>query len=91
MLNLEEVAREVNDSGIFDEAWYTSTYQDVAIVGLPPLYHFVQFGLMLKRDPGPDFDTQYYLENNADVAAAGADPVIHYIRHGKAEGRRARI
>jgi hypothetical protein len=87
MSDLEQLAQEIGDSGLFDETWYMRTYPDVAMVGLPPLQHFVRFGLMLKRDPGPHFDTAHYLEANADVAEAGIDPVLHFIRHGREEGR----
>lgn len=85
----EQIATEIAKSGLFDEAWYTRTYQDVAEVGLPPLEHFVRFGMLLRRDPGPGFDMHLYLETNGDVAEAGIDALIHYIRFGKAEGRAA--
>ena len=52
-----------------------------------PIQHFVRFGLLLQRDPGPKFDTRHYVEVNPDVVAAGMDPLLHYIRHGEAEGR----
>lgn len=85
----EQIATEIAKSGLFDEAWYTRTYQDVVDVGLPPLEHFVRFGMMLRRDPGPNFDTHLYLESNGDVAEAGIDALVHYIRFGRAEGRAA--
>lgn len=88
MSGLEELAKEIMDSGLFDEAWYLSKYQDAGLVGLSPIQHFVRFGLMLKRDPGPSFATRLYMENYRDVEEAGMDPVLHYIRFGKAEGRR---
>lgn len=87
MSDLEQLTTEISESGLFDEAWYVGAYPDTTIVGLPPLEHFVRFGLMLKRDPGPSFDTRYYLENNPDVAASDIEPLLHYIRYGKAEGR----
>jgi len=88
MSGQEELAKEVMESGLFDEAWYLSKYQDAGLVGLSPIQHFVRFGLMLKRDPGPGFEARRYLETYPDVAEAGLDPFLHYIRFGKAEGRR---
>ncbi|MFD2429104.1 hypothetical protein ACFSUK_15105 [Sphingobium scionense] len=85
----ERLAEEIAESGLFDEAWYVSVYGDSALVGLSPLEHFVRFGLMLRRDPGPAFDTRFYLEENGDIGEADIDPLLHYIRFGQAEGRAA--
>lgn len=87
MSDLEQLTKEISESGLFDEAWYVGAYPDTAIVGLPPLEHFVRFGLMLKRDPGPGFDTRYYIDTNADVAGSDMEPFLHYIRFGRDEGR----
>jgi glycosyltransferase involved in cell wall biosynthesis len=91
MSDLAQLAQEISDSGLFDEIWYLDRYRDVGPVSLPALAHFVRFGLMLERDPGPGFDTHYYRESNADVAEAaltGMHPLVHYIRFGRPEGRR---
>lgn len=86
---VEQLTREIIESGLFDAGWYAEKYRDVALVGMDALEHFVHFGLMLKRDPGPKFDTHHYLNANGDVAQAGLVPFLHYIRFGKAEGRDA--
>ena len=85
----EQLAQEIAESGLFDAAWYADRYSDVAFVDMEPLEHFVRFGLMLKRNPGPDFDAHRYLDMNGDVAVAGLSPLLHYIRFGRAEGREA--
>ncbi len=88
MSNADELAREIQESALFDEDWYVSQYPDVGMVGLPPLVHFIRFGLMLGRNPGPEFDADYYLDANPDVVAANMDAFLHFMRHGKIEGRR---
>ena len=88
MINkFSRLADEVISSGLFDSEWYATRFDDVALVSLDPVEHFVRFGLLLNRDPGPEFDTQYYSEANPDVVAAGIAPLLHFIRHGEREGR----
>ena len=87
MLTFDDLAREVEQSGLFDADWYVKTFPDARLVDVTPIQHFVRFGLLLQRDPGPRFDTRHYVEVNPDVVAAGMDPLLHYIRHGEAEGR----
>lgn len=87
MLNFEELAKEIEQSGLFDQGWYGKAFPDAAMMGMDPLQHFVRFGLLLDRDPGPLFDTAHYKDTYPDVVAAGMQPLVHYLRHGKAEGR----
>jgi GT2 family glycosyltransferase/glycosyltransferase involved in cell wall biosynthesis len=77
----------IQQSALFDPAWYLARYPDVAAAGLDPLQHFLRYGMALGRDPGPGFDTRYYLASFPDVARAGVPPFIHYLQHGVAEGR----
>ena len=76
-------------SPLFDAAWYLSQYPDVAGSGLDPVLHYVQFGWLEGRNPGPSFSTKLYLKANKDVAAQGINPLVHYIEHGQIEGRKA--
>ncbi|PHQ64557.1 MAG: hypothetical protein COC10_00265 [Sphingobium sp.] len=87
MLKYDDLAREVEQSGLFDADWYVENFRDAKLLDLTPLQHFVRFGLLLDRDPGPRFDTRHYMETNPDVVAAGMASLIHYIRFGEGEGR----
>jgi len=78
----------VRTASAFDEEWYLWRYPDVAKTGLDPAEHFLRYGALMGRDPGPDFSTSAYLSANPDVAAAGLNPLLHYVKHGQAEGRR---
>lgn len=73
--------------GLFDAQWYRSRYPDVAGSALAPWEHFLNYGAVLGRAPGPGFDPGEYLEANDDVARAGHDPLLHYLRRGHDEGR----
>lgn len=79
----------LNKSGLFDQEWYLSTYQDVAAADVNPTEHYVRFGAAEGRNPSPKFETAYYLQSNPDVAAAGVNPLLHYIQFGISEGRQA--
>jgi hypothetical protein len=86
----ERIRRQVDvldKSGLFDEAWYLSTYPDVASAGANPTEHYLRFGAAEGRNPSPAFDTVYYLQSNPDVAVAGVNPLLHYIEFGISEGR----
>ncbi|NDA98004.1 MAG: hypothetical protein EBY31_02205 [Flavobacteriia bacterium] len=52
MRTLAENERKlITDSGLFDAAWYASTYPDVAATGLEPLEHFLRIGICWGRKP----------------------------------------
>ncbi len=74
----------------FDESWYLRQYPDVASSGTDPVAHYLAFGALEERDPGPSFSTRAYLEENRDVAASRLNPLVHFLRHGIQEGRTPR-
>lgn len=43
----------------FDADWYMSQYPDVALSGLKPERHFLRYGHIMGRDPGPNFSTSF--------------------------------
>ncbi len=81
--------KELLESGLFDAQWYQDTHQDVRILGMDPLQHYLWLGAHLNRSPGPRFDCEKYLRNYTDVAEKNYHPLLHYIRYGKYEGRQA--
>ena len=46
-------------SGLFDPVWYAERYPDVALTGMKPLTHFLTAGILMGRDPGPDFSETF--------------------------------
>jgi hypothetical protein len=72
---------------LFDEAWYQSSYPDVAAAGISGLLHYVNHGWSEGRNPHPLFDEAWYQSSYPDVAAAGIPGLLHYVNHGWSEGR----
>jgi predicted nuclease with TOPRIM domain len=79
----------ISQSGLFDAAWYSSTYPDVVQSGIDPVEHYLRHGAREGRNPSPRFHTQNYLRRYPDVAKATPplNPLLHYVLHGKKEGR----
>lgn len=81
--------KEVLDSGLFDPNWYLARNEDVKLLGMDPLEHYLWLGLRLRRSPGPQFDCDQYLRTYEDVARQSYNPLLHYLRYGRNEGRQA--
>ena len=79
--------RLLDQSGLFDAAWYLEAYADVRESGVDPLRHYLESGWREGRDPGPNFSSAAYLKGNSDVAALGVNPLLHFVEYGHAEGR----
>ena len=78
--DLEADADVLRASGMFDPEWYARTYPDVRILGLDPAEHYLKYGVVMRRDPGPEFSTRFYLETHRDRVDDGRSPVIEAIR-----------
>lgn len=73
----ENISRElVRRADLFDPAWYRARYADVDMLNADPLQHFMNWGGLLERSPGPHFDTRFYLSRYGDVGAE--NPLRHY-------------
>lgn len=87
-MTFDEEINLLKGSGFVDAAWYLERYRDVAALGMDAAAHYLKYGAMMGRDPGPDFNTGFYLETYADVAQNKLNPLLHYVQHGQAEGRK---
>lgn len=87
---LSDAAAQIEDCALFNAEWYLRTNSDVASKNLDPVQHYLEFGWLEGRDPGPGFSTKLYLKDNADVAQQDMNPLLHYIRYGQYEGRKVR-
>ncbi|MFT4257003.1 MAG: CDP-glycerol glycerophosphotransferase family protein [Pseudoxanthomonas sp.] len=77
----------VERAGMLDPDWYKRQYPDLAVSGMDPLEHYLNFGAAEGRNPCASFDTEYYLSRNPDVAASGMNPLLHFCEHGWLESR----
>jgi len=73
----------VQASKYFNANWYLETYPDVAQSGMEPATHYVKFGAVEGRDPGPSFSTKGYMQQHPDVVDQKMNPLIHYIKFEK--------
>lgn len=87
MFDTTAIAKKIAASGLFDASWYSRKYRDVEQSELDPLMHFTRFGMLMNRNPGPEFDSRFYLAQYPDVAQAGMPALLHYLKYGKSEGR----
>ncbi len=74
-------AREILDSGLFNEAYYVSSCPADVSSCPSPLEHYLTRGALSGYDPHPLFDTSYYVDCYAG-AIAGINPLIHYLTVG---------
>ncbi|CAM4092525.1 hypothetical protein [Bordetella tumulicola] len=73
----------VQGSEYFNATWYLETYPDVAKSGMEPAMHYVKFGAMEGRDPGPRFSTMGYIREYPAVLDQKMNPLVHYMTFGK--------
>ena len=76
-------------SGLFNADFYLGNNPDVKQTGADPLDHYLEWGGLQGRRPGPAFDGARYLQTYPDVKAAGINPLLHFIQYGLFEGREA--
>lgn len=82
--NMEEkYINLVKKSALFDAEWYLSNYPDVGMSGLDPVYHFLKYGTLLERDPGPNFSSSFYYNVKGWVRRQGINPLLHHITRKK--------
>ena len=84
--NRKRIKQAIQQSGLFDAAFYMRKYKDVP-AGADPIEHFLDSSETEVRDPSPGFCSQNYLHRYSDVAQNGMIPFVHYVRYGAREGR----
>lgn len=88
ILRTRQAWRTVRASPLFDARWYLSRYEDVRGRGTDPALHYVCYGAVQGRDPGPGFSTRYYVDTYPDVLGSEYNPLEHYELRGRVEGRK---
>jgi hypothetical protein len=84
--SLSKTIRAVQESGLFDAAWYGHRYPDVGAAGLSPLRHYAEHGAREDRAPNPWFDPVWYRSTYRPLAHEL--PLFHYVSKGEASGLR---
>lgn len=78
--------RLIQESGLFDAAFYLQANPDVAASGEDPIVHYLLIGAKQGLDPSSEFSSRDYLAAHPRAKASGANPLIHYIRNGFKRG-----
>lgn len=86
--SLQEQISLLEKSELFDAKWYLDKYKDVAKANVNPAEHYIKFGAIEGRNPGPRFDTEYYVLTYPDITSSGLHPLLHYLREGIKEQRK---
>lgn len=76
----------VEESGLLEDDWYLTEYEDVADIQAEALTHFCRYGWREGRKPNFYFDPVWYEANYPHSASDGNNPLIHYILRGEREG-----
>lgn len=71
----------VQASGLFDAEWYLRSYPDARASHYDPLDHFLTYGTLMHRDPGPDFSTRFHVHLHGKATLAGSNPLVHHLRN----------
>lgn len=69
----------LSQSPLFDADWYNRTYGDVAFSGLSAEEHFLRYGGILERDPGPEFNSELYVARHGKNIEDGVPPLLHFL------------
>lgn len=80
MIKKMEDIHLVRTSPHFDQDWYLARYPDVALSGIDPALHYLRFGVLLERDPGPEFSTADYLREHPSCRDGRINPLVHLKR-----------
>jgi hypothetical protein len=79
---------DVQPYGLFHQAWYLETYEDVRQGRAAPLVHYLLAGAWEGRAPHPLFDPAFYARvSGPEMGAAGVSALEHYERRGARLGR----
>ncbi|MBW6398720.1 hypothetical protein KPL78_12725 [Roseomonas sp. HJA6] len=71
---------EIQDSGLFDSAWYETRHASQLVPGLPPILDYLRQGEAAGRRPNFYFDPAFYARAAGLPSAEGA--LLHFIRQG---------
>jgi len=82
---IKKYVEKIRKSGFFDAEWYLVNYPDVDTLGMDPAEHYLKYGAMRRRDPGPDFCTGFYLDTHPGRWQEITNPLLHF--HGKGGGK----
>ena len=82
--------KSIKEHNLFDMAYYLNRNNDVKLLGMDPIVHYICYGFKEGRKPNPNFDGDYYLKKYGDVKKSNLNPLVHYALYGLNEKRRTK-
>lgn len=79
MMDAKASLQAIRESELFDPSWYEETYKDVPMLGMDSAEHFLKYGAMLRRDPGPKFSTAFYSDVRCGKIEDNLNPLVHFL------------
>lgn len=73
----------IEDSGLFDVAWYRQTYGKGRQEIMPPIEHYLRLGAAKGYEPNPAFNGAQYRQQHMGRHEDGLNPLVHYILYGE--------
>ena len=70
----------IKKSGLFDERYYLTTYEDVRKADIDPIKHYIKYGWKEGRNPSAIFDTNKYIQENNISENSRYSPLFHQIK-----------
>lgn len=65
----------IKKSGLFDEKYYLTTYEDVRKADIDPIKHYLKYGWKEGRNPSSTFQTSLYI----NILNEGLNPLLYFI------------
>lgn len=86
VFSLTPVYRAIDQSGLFDRAFYFANNLDLNQDLVDPIVHYIRFGHFEGRNPNPLLETTWYWQEYPYVAKKKQNPLYHYVTTGWREG-----
>lgn len=83
--SIDYTSQRSKSSELFDSNYYLASYPDIALAGIDPLQHYLEFGWREGRNPSPWFDSRFYIDKY-DLHRSDICPLVHYVEFGQDTG-----
>ena len=77
--SLERDTVRIRQSGYLNPDWYREAYRDVDILGVEPAEHYLKYGALMRRDPGPEFSTGFFLDTHPGGWQKSVNPLLRFL------------
>jgi amino acid adenylation domain-containing protein len=77
-----ELERIISEYHLFDSNWYLEKYPDVRAAGMDPIWHYMNWGYLERRDPAPYFNSILYKLTYPDFRIREENPILHFVMSG---------